>query len=142
MLFKDNKDLYVAQVSEDFNLQERGFSKTFLLNPKHIDKYSVGITNGEIGFPEDYEFSGKLLIQYYHDNNIVFEQEITKQDVAWDMAGEKRRFKEITLSYFDVPINDKYKDDISIKATVIDPDVKVGEFVKNLKIVIGVSATP
>lgn len=136
---------YNSQIIEDFRLDIKGYSKTFDLNLKYFDTYSLGVTNGNIGFPEKYKFNGKLRLQFYYKNRVVRDEEVTKWHVAWDMTGNngKRGYhKEITLAYFKFPLDHKYKDNVTLRVTVIEPDVQISEFGKELKIVIGVSATP
>jgi len=139
----EKKD-YEPQRTEDFRLDVKGYSKTFDLNLKYLDKYSLGMTNGNIGFPEKYQFHGKLKLQFFYKNKLVREKEVDKQDVSYYMTGENSKsgyFREITLTYFDIPLDRKYKDNLSLKVIVIEPDTKINEFGKELKIVIGVSGT-
>ncbi len=130
---------YSHQVEEDFRLDIRGYSKTINLNLKYLDKYTLDITNGDIGFPGSYKFNGKLQLQFFYKDRLVRELEVVRQGVAWDMTNKKGDiYKEISLAYFQIPLDNKYKDNLSLKVTVIKPDTNIGEFGKELKIVIGV----
>ncbi len=135
----EKKD-YQPQIIEDFRLDVAGYSKILDLNLSYMERYSLSITNGEIGFPEKYKFNGKLKLQFFYKNKLVRERQVVEQEVA--VYGTKRKgfyFNEITLTYFDLPLDRKYKDNLSLKVTVVEPDTTISEFGKELKIVIGVN---
>ena len=135
----EKKD-YEPQIVEDFRLDIKGYSKAFNLNLKYLDSYSLGITNGDIGFPEKYRFKGKLKLQFFYKNKLIREAEIEEQDIAYYMTTSPGfDYREINLAYFDIPLDHRYKNNLSLKVTVIEPDPHIAEFGKDLKIVIGVS---
>ncbi len=134
---------YEPQIAEDFKLDVRGYTKTFDLKLKYRDEYSLGITNGNIGFPWKYKFNGKLRLQFYSKNRIIRDEEVSKWRVAYDMTGKNGKddyYREITLMYFNFPLDHKYKEDVTLRVTVVEPDTHIAEFGQEVKIVIGVSA--
>jgi hypothetical protein len=141
-IFVSHEKLYKPIVSEKFSLFEKNYSKIFKLNYKYKDRYSFGITNADIGFSGSFEFSGVLKLEFFAKGEKLYEEIVDKQDVKWYLTGSENRFKQITLSYFDIPLQGRYKKDLSVKVTVIEPDPNMKEFGDTVNVVIGVSATP
>ncbi len=135
------KDLYVPIIVDDFRFYEKDFSKTYNLKPKYNDTYVFGISTNEKELDSKYRFNGKIKLEFFSGNEPVFEQIVIKMDVAWYLNNDINWYKKIALSYFEIPLHGKYRKDISVRVTVLEPDLELKDK-KSLKLYMAVSATP
>lgn len=132
MLISPN-DLYAPIVTDDFHFYEKGFSKTYSLEPKYLDFYDCGFSiDGEIS--HDFKFNGVIKFEFYLKDKKLFENIV--------MQAKTFTRREVSLIHFEVPLMGKYKDDIKIKVTVLEPDLNLLQHKDSLRLYIGVSSTP
>jgi hypothetical protein len=128
--------------SQDYRLDEPGYTKTFNLSFKYYEAFILSLTNSDVGFPKDYEFNGKLRLQFFYKDKLVKEMEVKKwvTPTRWletirGINGKVHNYWRIYyLTPFSRPIEDK--NNFTLKVTVISPDTNITEFKKRIKMVI------
>jgi hypothetical protein len=125
-------DLYRPIISDNFLFYEKGFNKTYPLEPKYLDFYDCGFTT-DYEIQPDYKFNGKIKFEFFWKNKQLFERTVTRPKTFSK--------KEVSLIHFEIPFLGKYKKDISMKVTVLEPDIVLKDK-KSIKLYIAVSGTP
>ncbi len=136
------EDLYKPIITDDFLFYEKGFTKTYQLKPKYLDRYMIGLVSEKQNISWGYKFSGKIKAEFFWKDTFLFEKIITSSYASGQADNNTKYFKNTYLSNFEVPLNGKYKDDISVRLTVIEPDEQLREYGDTIKLTIGVSAIP
>lgn len=136
------KDLYKPIIIDNFLFYEKGFSKTYSLQPKYLDIYEIGFLSDKKDIPLSYKFQGKLKVEFFYKDKFLFEKIATSYNAAWLVNGDSEHFKEISLLAFEIPLLGKYRNDVSIKITVLEPDIQIEAFKNPVKLYISVSAIP
>jgi hypothetical protein len=126
------KDLYNPIITDNFLFYKKGFSKVYFLEPKYLDFYDCGFSIDDEILP-DYKFNGKLKFEFFWKNKRLFEEIVTQPKTFGR--------NEVSLIHFEVPLQGKYKKDISVQVTVLEPDIELKDK-KSLKLYIAVSGTP
>lgn len=135
-------DLYESIISNDFSFDIRGFAKTFELHPKYLDLYDLSISFLDGGISSKYKFSGKLLVEFLHDGNVV-SKKIANQIVAANYVGnDMLKYNKITLMTFEIPIIGKFKEEISLRITVLEIDQNLKNYKGSVKLQVAVSSSP
>lgn len=138
------KDLYKPILVDAFKFHEKGFEKRYVLKPKCLDSYAIGILSEQQNIPWDYKFSGKIKAEFFWKDTFLFEKTVTSQGAAFCADNDKtmKYYKNVYLLEFEVPLQEKYKDDISVRLTVLEPDGSLEKYGDSIKLFIGVSAIP
>ena len=136
------KDLYEPIVSDDYIFWEEGFSRKYLLKPKYLDFYEIGLYSPIDHLPAIFKFQGKIRAQFFFKNELLFEKEIGSQIAGIYIIGDMNHYKNVALLKFEMPLLGKYKDDVSVKLTVLKPDINLEKYVNSVKIYIAVSSIP
>lgn len=136
------KDLYEPIVIDNFQFYEKGFSKTYLLQLKYLDIYEVGFFSDKKDIQATYKFQGKLKAEFFYEDKFLFEKMATSWRTAEYVDGDMKYFKKISLIDFEIPIKGRYKENISVKLTVLEPDKQSEIFGDSIKLYISVSAIP
>ena len=136
------KNLYKPIVTDEFFFHHIGVSKTYSLNPKYLDIYELGFLSGDQNIPSDYQFEGVVSAEFFYKNELVLEVEITSVVSAWYTKNDMKYYRKISLLNFELPLKGKYREDIKIRLTVIEPDQKTKSLADSLRFYIAVSATP
>ena len=136
------EDLYKPIVTDDFTFYEKGFTRTYALKPKYLDYYMISFISGKQNISREYKVKGKLKAEFFWKDKFLFEKVATSQRAFWQSDNDHAHYKGIDLIDFEVPLNGKYKDDISVRLTVIEPDEQLREYGDTIKLIIGVSAIP
>jgi hypothetical protein len=127
--------------SQDFKFDESGYTKTF----KDINfngYYILGMTNSNIGFPQDYQFNGILKLQFLYKDKLVQEREVENGQQPMNFQGRVKGreggvhnfWRQFYLTDFSTP--PEAKGNYTLKVTVIKPDSNVAKFKKRIKMVI------
>ena len=135
-------DLYDPIVSSDFSFDIKRFSKTFELHPKYSALYDLSISFLDEGITSKHKFSGKLLVEFLHDGNIVSQKTADKIIAAGYKGKDISRYNRITLMTFEIPIIGKFKDGVSLRITVLEVDQILKKYKDSIKLQIAVSPTP
>lgn len=135
-------DLYDPIVSNDFYFDIKGFSKTFELHPKYSSLHDLSISFLDGGITSKYKFSGKLLVEFLHNGNVVSQKTADKIIAAGYKGKDISKYNRITLMTFEIPIIGKFKDGISLRITVIEVDQILKKYKDSIRLQIAVSPTP
>jgi hypothetical protein len=141
-------DLYEPIVLDEYEFWSQGYTKTYKLLPKYSDFYAIGIKCQEKYIPSGYgtktkyRFGGKLKVDFYHKDELLFSEEISGMKTIGYVKNDMHHLNSIELSYFEIPLQGKYKKDISVRLTVIEPDDYLKNYQDAIKLTIGVSTTP
>ncbi len=136
------EDLYESIVTDDFLFYEKGFTKTYQLKPKYLDSYMISLISEKQNISREYKVKGKLKAEFFWKDKFLFEKVATSQQAFGQSDNDHAHYKSIDLIGFDVPLKGKYKNDISVRLTVIEPDEQLREYGDTIKLFIGVSAIP
>ncbi len=136
------KDLYQPVVKDSFPFYEEGFSKTYLLKPKYLDFYVVGFLSEDQNILAQDIFKGKIKAEFFWKDKLLFEKIATSQIAAQYMGTDMKYYKEVFLMDFGIPLQNKYKDDISIRLTVLESHESMRKYGDAIKLFIGVSSIP
>lgn len=135
-------DLYEPIVNDDYLFWEEGFSEKYLLKPKYLDFYEIGLCSPIDPLPSSFRFQGKIKVQFFSKDELLFEKEIVSQIACVYADGDMKHYKNVSLLKFEMPLLGKYKDDVSVKLTVLKPDMNLEKYANSVKIYIAVSGIP
>ena len=135
------KDLYKPIVTDTFLFSENGFTKRYAIKPKYLDIYEIGILAENKNIDSKFKFKGKIRAEFFWNDTLLFESIMTSMDEAWYAENDMAHYKQISLFKFDMPLQGKYKDDISVKLTVLEPDNELAKY-NSIKLYISVSPSP
>lgn len=145
-LFSEPDDLYEPIAEDRFNFWQQGYSKEYLLSPKYEDSYSISIvcTDPDYipsgwGTKNKYQFKGKIKVEFHYQGNPILIDEITKEKAVFYQKGSMEHLRKIDLFSFDIPLQKKYKQNLLLRLTVIEPDGYLESYGKSLKMTIGVT---
>lgn len=136
------KDLYQPIITDNFIFYEEGFTKTYFLEPKHLDIYEIGFLAEKADISSKYKFKGKLKAEFFWKDKLLFDKIVSSYNAAWSVNGDTEHFKEVSLLKFEIPLQGKYKNDVSIRLTVLEPDQELKKYADSTKLYIAVSAVP
>jgi hypothetical protein len=141
MLFAP-KDLYQPIVTDRFLFYERGFTKTYVLKPKHLDIYEIGLFVDAGGIESTYKFNGKIKVEFYWKDKLLYDNILTSIASALYKQNDMTKFRQIALGTFNIPLQEKYANDISLKVSVLEPDATLIKYKDSLNLYIAVSSVP
>ncbi len=138
------EDLYEPIVVDEFKFHEKGFEKRYVLKPKYLGGYMIGFVSGKQNIPQKETFKGKIKVEFFWKDTFLFEKTVTSQRAAVDADNDKtmKYYKKVILVSFEVPLQGKYKDDISVRLTVLEADENLKKYGNSIKLFIGVSPIP
>ena len=136
------KDFYKPLILDKFLFYERGFTKTYIIKPEHLDIYEMGFLVDKAGIESTYKFNGKIKIEFYWKEKFLFDKIVTSIDSALYEEADMSRYKQISLFTFNIPLQNKYKDNISLKLTVLEPDQNLKKYEDLIIPYIAVSSVP
>ncbi len=135
-------DLYDPIITDKFLFDKMGFQKTYTLHPKYFDLYDLSIVFLDGDISSKYKFSGKLSVEFLHKGNIV-SQKIVDRIVTAGYAGkDMSKYNRIALLTYGIPIVGKFKDDISLRVTVLEVDQELKKYKNSIVLQVAVSPTP
>ena len=136
------EDLYKPIITDDFLFYEKGFTRTYSLQPKYLDFYNIGFLVENCNLSSKYKFSGKVKVDFYWKDKLLCSKQIISQISAAYSNSDLKHFSDVLLLSFEIPFQGKYKDDISVRLTVLEPDEGLKEYGDSIKLFIGVSPIP
>jgi hypothetical protein len=141
------QDLYVPIVEDKFSFTERGDTKTYSLKPKYSDLYDLGISLNKKVLSSKYKLQGKLKLEFISNNTVLYEEIVDKFKSSGHYFEDLERYdfdwyQQITLHTFEIPLQGRYKKDIGIRITVLEPDLELKEHKDSIRLFIRVSPTP
>ena len=141
-LISEPSDLHDPIVEDDCHLWEEGYSATYPLKPKYHDFYMIGLKCNEINIPTTLKFDGELLVELLKDGRVVKRQIVTSFGPSLLADKDMKFVKEISLMDFEMPLDNKYWDDLFLRITVLKPDASLKKYEKGLKFFVSVSWIP
>lgn len=141
-LILPSADLYEPIVNDEYLFWEEGFSKRYLLKPKYLDFYEIGLHSPTDRLPAIYKFQGIIKVQFFSGDNLLFEKEVSSQIACVYADGDMTHYEKVSLLNFEIPLLGKYKNDTSVKLTVLKPDMNLKKYSNSVKMYIAVSSIP
>jgi hypothetical protein len=135
-------DLYSPIVVDSFPFWSAGFSKSYSLTPKYMDVYEIGVQIADGGLLDKKPFNGKVKVEFLSGDSVVAELEATDIQGGVYAGTDMQHYKKMWLSTFEIPISGKYKDDLSVKLTVLEADKDMEKYGDSLQVYIAVSSSP
>lgn len=140
-MFVDSQSLYRPIVQDTFAFDVKGYAKEYTLKPRYLDIYEIGISVKD-GIDSTYRFGGKIMAEFFWRERFLFAATATSTQTAWYKDRAMRYYKKTSLLSFELPFQGKYKDDIRVKLTVMEPDKNLAKYGDSATLYIGISATP
>ena len=141
-LITQPKDLYEPIVVDVFPFWESGFSKSYSLVPKYMDIYEIGLLATDENLSSKEIFTGKVKVEFLYKGKTVSEHEITSIQGGVYAGTDMTRYKKASLMNFEMPVQGKYKKDISVRMTVLKSDQNLKKYGDSLQMYIAVSSSP
>lgn len=118
-------------IVDQFMFKEKGYSKTYFLPYKYPQIYAIKMSRGKNDLLIINGLTGKLKAEFFYQDRLLFEKESTCLDGSMsDTITE--------LIEFVMPLDNKYKSDLSVTITVLEPFKELEAFDRPLFIQIGV----
>jgi hypothetical protein len=141
-LYIEPKNLYQPIVLDKFMFHEYGYTKSYYLFPKYYDLYEIGFLINGTGIETTYKFKGRIKAEFFCKDRFLFDKIITSMDQAWFNEKDMHYYKRISLLKFEIPIQNKYVNDLSIRLTVTEPDFYLKSRSDFISLYISVSPSP
>jgi hypothetical protein len=136
-------DLCQPIVTDTFPFYEKGFSKTYPLKPKYLDYYEVGFQNEKEDKFVEYSFNGTIKAEFFWKDKLLFEKITALKIRGGYVEKEGRYFKIVYLfEFFEIPLQGRYKENISVRLTVVEPDEDLKKYGDSIKLFIRVHTRP
>ena len=103
-----------------------------------MEIYEIGLlsTNGSLFSKED--FSGKLKVEFLWQGKVLSERVITS--IERGVCGNSEtQFKAVSFMTFEMPLQAKYKENISVRLTVLEAFKNLKKYDDSLQLYIAVS---
>ena len=139
------KDLYNPIVYDEFLFYNKGHAKTYSLETKYNDYYEIGIIFEKKDMPSGYAtkskyiFNGKLKIDFFSKDLLVSSNIISSYESVIYSKNDMNYLEKISLSIFEVPLMGKYKKNVSVRVSVLEPDIVLKNYADSAKLYIGIS---
>jgi hypothetical protein len=141
-LINPPSDLYEPIVVDTFPFWEKGISKSYILEPKYIDIYEVGILAENELLPVKEKFAGKIKIEFFQNGHLVSEHIIVSFTGGVYAGNDLTQYKKALFINFKMPLKGRYKNNIIAKITALEPDLNLQKYGDSLKLYIAVSSSP
>lgn len=98
----------------------------------------VGIRS-EKPISAQYKFGGELKLEFLWHDNIIETKVIDKYDRGFYLNNDLKWFREITFTPFEIPLQDRYRENIALRVTVMRPDKQLSEYSEATKLYVNSS---
>ena len=132
------EDLYEPILEDNFLLYEKGFTKTYSLKFKYLVSHHIGFLVKNRDSSSQYKFSGKVRADFFWKDKLLFSEEMTSHFSAGYAGGDMKDFSDVRLMRFDIPLQGKYKDDINVRLTVLEPDESLKQYGDSIRLFVKV----
>jgi len=137
------KDMYHPIITDNYLFHKQGFSKTYFLKPKYLDIYEIGfISKAPNQIYSNYRFKGEVRVEFFYKEILLFDKVIKSTLSANYSDKDMGHYRSVSLLTFQIPLNGKYKNNISLRLTVVQPDVQLKSYANSIILYIAVSAIP
>lgn len=126
------EDYYEPLISDEFVFYQKGYSKTYLLPYKYPGVHAIKLVRGNNDLSKTNGLTGKLKAEFFYKEQLLFEEVSTGIDPCLTN-------RVIYLLEFFMPLNNRYKKDISVRITVLEPYMELEQFGR-LYIEIGITS--
>ena len=116
-------DYYEPLISEEFIFHKKGYSKVYLLPYKYPKMCAVKLIRAENDLSKINGLTGKLKAEFFYKDQLLFEKVSTDSDPCLTN-------RSIELIEFAMPLNNKYRKNISVKLTVLEPYIELEKLEK------------
>ena len=147
LLYDSHPDMHEPINTDVFLFSEEGYTQTYHLKPKYLGTYCIGIYSQERALPvegNDFNslFEGELKAEFYLRDKFIFEKIFDGTDISYmtEFVRPDDEFHYLHTGFmilFDIPLDSKYIDDISVRLTVIKPFEKLAKFESEITLFIG-----
>ena len=141
-LLSPPKELYKPIITDHFLFDKIKFQKTYTLHPKYYDFYDLSIVFLDKNISSKYKFTGKLLVELLYKDTVVSKHIADSIVTAAYVGNDMSIYNKIALLNFEIPFVGKYKDNISVRITVLEIDQELKKYSDSIVLQIGVSPTP
>ena len=138
LMFKPS-DLFSPIVEVDCFLWKEGYSAIYPLKPKYRDFYMIGLMCSETNIPTALKFDGELLVEFLKGGQVVKSQTVSSFGPSILASKDMELCKEISLMEFEMPLDGKYWDDVSLRVTVLKPAEMLKKYERGLKLYVAVT---
>jgi len=135
-------DLYTPVATNSIAFQSEGTTVELNFVPKYKDRYEVGIFAIGDPIPASYEFSGELSVEFIQSGETISSQTITKFSSGTYAGKNMDKYSSRAFCSFDVPLQGRSMDEITVKISVLKPDQEFEKFKDQVKAWIRVSPIP
>lgn len=135
------RDLYDPIVDEPFPFWEAGYSKTYSLDAKYSDIYSIEMLFSGEGVSKREKLNERIKVEFFWQDHMVLENEIAGI-FLWPNGKKHFDLQRSRLMDFDIPLDGKYKKELSVRMTVLEADQILKKYEDSLRLVIKVSSRP
>ena len=135
-------DLYIPVATNSIALHSKGATTEFSFNPKYKDTYEVGIFAVGDPIPATYKFSGEIRIEFIQAGETISSQTVTNFSSGWYAGNSMDHYKSRAFCSFDVPLQGRSKDKITVRIHVLKPDQEFEKFKDKVRAWVRVSPIP
>ena len=138
---------------DNFSFSQKGFTRTYPLRPKYLGTYCIGAVceSRTVPMPNRVPnrdvwslFDGVLRAEFYWKDKFLFERVLSGQRIASITTGsyesgddEMHYIDKVGFVWFDIPLDGKYINDITVKLTVLKPYEKLATYEDSMLLFIG-----
>ena len=102
--------------------------------------YNIGFSAETNDLPSKYKFNGKIKADFYWKDKFLFSKEITSLISASYANNDIEHYSDVRLLRFEIPLQRKYKEDISVQLTVLEPDESLKQYGDSIKLFVKVGS--
>ncbi len=135
-------DLYTPVATNSVALHLEGAISEFTFTPKYKDIYEFGLFSTEEPIPATYNFSGEIRIELIQSGKRISSQTITSFSSGTYAGKDMDHYLSRGLCSFDVPLQGRSMDEITIKVFVLKADQGFAQFKDKIQGWIRVSPIP
>ena len=131
-------DLYNPIISEKIDFHVKGYTKKYKFEPKYLGIYEAGIDFGDGGVKKEYVFKGEILFEFISNGEVLESKIASKIISALYMDNNLERYRKVTIAEFNGYIGQNQIDDLSVRLTVIKPDMELQNYQGEVKVYIAI----
>lgn len=133
-------DLFQPIQERKFNFYEAGYTERFELTPKYFDSYCIGYKAIAGTIPSSILFDGEVRADFFYKDTIVQTKEskvvYCVRDTQFRDSGQ---YTGCCFMEFDLPLDNKHLQDVSVRLTVIKPSKNLVPYQDNIELEVSVS---
>jgi hypothetical protein len=135
-------DLYEPVVKDEYFLNAPGSDREYAFETRYCDIYELGLRRKGGDIPASYRYAGRLSVEIVINNEMRERLDIVKSESHAYSDSGSGGYKRISLATFPLPPNCSDGNPVSIRVSVIEPEVIDDPLADSLEVYVRVSATP